>query len=104
MPAGCTVLDVEPVTVPTPLSTLSAVAFETFHDSVLDCPSVIDAGLALNELIVGTGRDCVVAWTLPDCADEFPAASVALTVYVYVVKAVSPVSLHVVIPPAVAAN
>ena len=74
-------IDVVPVTLPMPLSMVSDVALETFHDSVLDWPAVIDAGLAPNELMT-TGSGCVVAGTPADAADVFPTASFAATEYV----------------------
>ena len=40
-------------TVPTPLSTMMAVALDTFHDSVAEPPEVTSDALALNEVIVG---------------------------------------------------
>ena len=44
----------------------------------------------------GGGAVCVVALALADCAETFPAASMAETVYVYVVAAESPVFEYVV--------
>src|SRR5712671_159087 len=61
--AGCTVTEVVPVTAPTPLSMVIDVALEMFQDSVPDCPVMINAGLALNDVMTGTGSACVVAWT-----------------------------------------
>lgn len=73
------------------------VALVLDHDSVDELPVVTDVGDAERETVgaeVGGGVVlCVVADTPVDCADTFPAASVADTVYVYAVDAVSPVSL-----------
>jgi hypothetical protein len=76
----------------------------TFQDSVANCPATIDTGLLVNEVITGTGKACVVAWMPADGADELPVGSWALTEYVYVVEAESPVSLHEVTPAGVVAK
>src|SRR6478735_2992087 len=47
--------------------------------------------------VVSEGAACVVTLALMERADSFPAASVALTVYVYVVDGVSPVSWYAVV-------
>ena len=67
-------IEVVPVTVPIPLLRLSDVAFATTQERVLVFPTTIDAGLAVNDVMVGAGAS-VVAWTLPDCAEALPDGS-----------------------------
>ena len=73
-----------PVTVPIPWLIERDVAPETDQDRVEDWPEVIDEGEALKEEIVGglAGGACVVALADEDWDETFPAASLALTVYV----------------------
>ena len=54
---GVTLFEVLPSTEPTPLSMDKVVTAppESFHDNVVDCPFIIVADLAVNELIIG---DC----------------------------------------------
>ena len=58
------------------------VALVLDHVSVDELPEVTDVGLAERETVgAGVAAACVVALTPVDCADEFPAASYACTVY-----------------------
>jgi len=51
---GDTDLEVTPETSPTPLSMLTLVAPEMLQDRVALCPAAIVAGVAVNEVMVGT--------------------------------------------------
>jgi hypothetical protein len=53
--AGETDLDVTFETSPTPLSMLTVLAPETVQDKVASCPAVSVVGVAVNEVMVGTG-------------------------------------------------
>ena len=86
---GVTTLDVVPVTVMAPGSSLKLVAPATTHVRVEDCPLVIELGEAVNEEIVGdpgggvgvgVGEPlfAVVNIRLPDI-DRLPDASVDFT-------------------------
>ena len=88
---GETDLDVCPVTVTLPGSSLKAVEPVTDHDKVEDCPLVIELGEAVNEVIagrtggvgVGTGVGVGVGFTVvnvrsPD-VDTLPGPSVDFT-------------------------
>jgi hypothetical protein len=61
---GLTDFDVCPVTLPTLLSIVSDVAPVTVKESVLDCPLVIDAGLAVKLLMTGGGGGAAVTVTV----------------------------------------
>ena len=77
---GDTVTDV-PTTVPTPLLTLVELAFETTHERTALCPVVIDAGSAVNDVIVGAAWLTVALQVVVATVDD---ASVACRVIEYV--------------------
>jgi hypothetical protein len=52
---GVTDLEVAPVTLTLPGSSLKPVAPVTVHDKTEDCPVVIELGEAVNDEITGTG-------------------------------------------------
>ena len=65
-----------PVTVPTPLliEKVGAGAPVTVHANVADCPAVMEAGVAVKEVMAGAWA-WVVAEAAVDWADTLPAAS-----------------------------
>jgi hypothetical protein len=69
-------LDVCPVTLPTLLSIVSDVAPVTEKESVLDCPLVIDAGLAVKLLMTGAAAVTVTVTVLIVEPPLFVAVSV----------------------------
>ena len=81
---GVTDLEVEPVTLMAPGSSLKLVASLTDHDKSEDCPLVIEAGAAVNKSIAGSlgsgGGEtlCVVNVRSPD-VDRLPASSIDFT-------------------------
>jgi hypothetical protein len=75
---GDTVVEVSPVTFPTPSLIVSDVAFAVVHDSTDDWPAVMDEGVATKELMVGIGGK-VVADATDEAADTFPTLSSAVT-------------------------
>jgi hypothetical protein len=80
---------VVPVTVPIPLSMVTDVAPETFHDRTVDWPAVMEAGLALNDPIAGGPEGVGVGVLVPatvivTCALALPPLLVAVKVYVVV--------------------
>jgi hypothetical protein len=77
---GLTDFDVCPVTLPTLLSIVSDVAPVTEKESVLDCPLVIDAGLAVKLLM--TGAAAGVSVTVAVAVLDVSALLIALIVIV----------------------
>ena len=80
--SGITVVEA-PVTVPTPLLMLVELAFETVHERTELCPAVIDAGVAVNDVIVGAtcGATTVAEHVVVAIVEE---ASVAVKFIEYV--------------------
>ena len=72
-----------PVTVPTPLSMESVVAFETDHDNTVDWPVVIEAGLAVKEEMVGGGAAFETVTVMALAVVWLPAASLAMAAKVW---------------------
>jgi hypothetical protein len=68
-------VEVDPVTVPTPGLIVSEVAFAVDHERVVDCPAMIDDGVATKLEIVGTGAAVVVADALLEFGEVFPTRS-----------------------------
>jgi len=77
---GATDLEVEPVTLMPPGSSLKLVASLTDHDKNEDCPLVIEAGAAVNKSIAGSLGPplCVVNVRSPD-VDRLPDPSIDFT-------------------------
>ena len=92
--SGETVTDV-PRTVPTPLSTLVELAFVATHDNTLLCPAVIVEGVAMNEVIPGSGIATVAAQVVVATVED---ASVACKDMVYVPGETESVCTGVVLP------
>jgi hypothetical protein len=100
--AGVTLFDVRLVTEPMPWSMEILVAPVTLQVRVADCPAIMAAGVAINELITGDDGGVVVpagvvAVALDERPELLPAASCAVIRYRNVVDAASGESVYAVV-------